>query len=93
MSARILSKQPPGGVTLVHRKLGDVAAAWLRVPMVPMKRGQVYAASLPPQQHDFEYYIEAALSAGTSLFWPPGAPALAQSVVVLGGPWGAVEGA
>ena len=42
---------------------------------------------------DFEYFVRARLDARRAVYWPPGAPQRAQTVVVGGpvdiAPWGA----
>jgi len=67
---------------LCWRPLG--AGEYLRVPMQHLARG-VYQSSLPAEKitGDIEYYIEVSVD-GSKLYFPPTAPAIAQTVVVIG---------
>ena len=66
-------------VVLHHRPmgLGDYQA----VAFDHRARG-VWSASLPTLAEDLEYYVEAVTSDGV-VVWPPAAPQLAHTVVVL----------
>ena len=75
------------GVTLHWRPLGNASAPYLDLVMAqaPPASGvvrRVYAASLPPQPADFEWYVSAAVG-DYALFFPPDAPAQPQTVVLL----------
>ena len=74
---------PPRDVAVHWRPLG--AKTFSKVPLAHVARG-VYAVVLPAEavKADLEYYIEATVDGGTALKFPPTAPALNQTVVVVG---------
>ena len=79
----MLSAQSVDNVQLRWRKLGDKEFA--EVSMDHVARGR-YAATFPDEvyESDFEYYAQADLAdSETALLWPPTAPDLSQTVVVM----------
>jgi hypothetical protein len=72
----------PPRVVLHWRPLGSGHLA--QMPLRHVARG-VYEITLPPQatKADFEYYVEATTAAGAALRFPPSAPAMNQTVVVV----------
>jgi len=74
-----LDRQPGASVTVHVRALGR--GSWRTVAARHLGR-DVYEATLPPADEDFEYRISAATAAGRRLVWPVTAPAMNQSVVV-----------
>jgi len=77
----ILSEKPPRAAELFWRKLGS--GRFASVPLSHVARG-VYSAHLPPGlKDDFEYYLRVQPESGEPVFFPPSAPKLNQSVLVL----------
>jgi hypothetical protein len=80
-------------VIVVGTKAAEGAVFWrplgpgqfAKVPLVHVARG-VYTVTLPAEatKADFEYYIEATGAEDAKLLFPPTAPGLNQSVVVVG---------
>jgi hypothetical protein len=70
------------GVILHWRPMGTGTVAEL--PLRHVARG-VYEITLPPEatKADLEYYVEATTAAGVALRFPPTAPAMNQTVVVV----------
>jgi sucrose-6-phosphate hydrolase SacC (GH32 family) len=66
-------------ITLRYRVLGE--EDYTAIPLTRVSRA-VYQVAIPPQNHDFEYYIEARTPVGTARF-PTTAPKMNQSVVVI----------
>ena len=77
----VLSNQRPSQAVLHWRDLG--AGAYKPVPLQHVARG-VYTVALPPggPGSDVEYYIEAA-AAGRTLRFPPTAPTINQTLVLI----------
>jgi hypothetical protein len=71
----------PQAAELCWRPLGG--DAFSKMPLVHVARG-VYAVQLPAEtaKADFEYYVQATTD-GKSLVFPPTAPAMNQTVVVV----------
>jgi len=69
-------------VTLHWRPMGTGALA--EMPLRHVARG-VYEIALPPEatKADLEYYVEATTAAGVTLRFPPTAPTMNQTVVVV----------
>jgi hypothetical protein len=66
--------------TLAWRPLG--ASAFRHTEPIPLGRA-VFTVTLPPAEADFEYFLEAETSGGSKITWPPTAPGLNQSVIVV----------
>lgn len=81
LEAIVLDVDVALAVDIYWRKLGR--GSFVREPMTHVARG-VHRASLdqPSSAGDFEYYVRATTSAGAELWFPPGAPGVAQTVVV-----------
>lgn len=79
LRAIILGGQPQDAV-VCWRPLGS--GAFTKVPLAHLARG-VYTVALPDEavKTDFEYYVQATVD-GTSLVFPPTAPAMNQTVVI-----------
>jgi hypothetical protein len=77
----VLSRERPSKAALYWRKLG--AGDYKTVPLQHVARG-VYTVALPRggASSDVEYYIEAA-AAGRILRFPPTAPTINQTLVLL----------
>ncbi len=75
----ILAEKPPQGAALYHRPLG--AKEFTKAPLAPVARG-VHRVQVTPAE-DFEYYVEATPDGGDTVRWPPTAPAMNQTVVVM----------
>jgi hypothetical protein len=79
-------------VILAGATSGDAAVYWRplatgefgKMRLAHVARG-VYTVTLPPEatKADFEYYVQAGCDGGQTLRWPPTAPALNQTVVVV----------
>ena len=82
----VLSRQAPAAANLFWRKLG--ARAFRRVPLVHVAAG-VYSAIIPARAsrgaEALEFYIEVKEARAQTTLYPPTAPSLNGSVVVL--PW------
>lgn len=86
LKALILSEQVPVGAALHWRALGQ--GEYQAVPLQRVARG-VWGASLAPallRGQDFEYYVQVTPARGTPTRFPAAAPALTQTVVVMGEP-------
>jgi len=72
----------PREAALSWRALGT--AEFTKVPLQHVARG-VHTVELPTEKvkEDFEYYVQATAADGTPLKFPPTAPALNQTVVVV----------
>jgi len=72
----------PADAAVIWRPLGSVK--FTRVALGHVARG-VYAATLPAEavKADFEYYVEIKTAEGGALRFPPTAPKLNQTVVVV----------
>lgn len=82
LKAIVLSQTQPQEVLVLHRPLGT--GDWVSIPMKRAGRG-VYRAELPAAALEggaIEYYVQAG-SGDTALRWPPTAPRLNHSVVVV----------
>ena len=75
----ILAEKPPQGAALYHRPLG--AKEFTRTALAPVARG-VHRVQVTPAE-DFEYYVEATPDGGDPVRWPPTAPAMNQTVIVM----------
>lgn len=77
-----LSATPPESMTLCWRVMGQ--GQWQKEPFDLVAR-HVYRKSftLFPAGEDIEYYIEAFFPGNAAVCWPPTAPDLSQTVVVL----------
>jgi len=81
IKAIVLSPQIiPSSVSLFCRELGHKNFTRYHLKLVTMHR-QVYVVSIPPQRHDFEYYVQAIVGSKTLLF-PVTAPKICQTVIV-----------
>jgi len=69
----------PDAVTVFYRPLG--ADKYQSQKLTHIARG-VYSLTLPPQKEDFEYYLEAQTSP-KNVVYPPTAPGLSQTVLIL----------
>ncbi len=78
----VLSADPPRGPDLLWREMGR--GAFKRLPLEHVARG-VYTVAFPPggATSDLEYFVEAATSAGQLLRFPPTAPAISQTLVLI----------
>lgn len=78
----VLASARPKEAVLRWRHLGG--SAWQRVPVLHVERG-VHKVRIPEAAatDDFEYYIEIRGADGRSAFFPPTAPNLNQSVVLI----------
>ncbi len=81
--AIVLAENPPREVALHWRKMGD-DVSFIRVAMTHVARG-VYAAELPAEatRDDIEYCILVDVGEPDPLLWPPTAPGLIHTVVIL----------
>ncbi|HUZ47882.1 MAG TPA: hypothetical protein VMW54_14700, partial [Terriglobia bacterium] len=77
-----LDSQPSRELALWWRPLGK--GKFRRVPASHVARG-VYKVTLPPHKNDncLEYYLRAVARNGSALFFPPTAPRLNQTVVIV----------
>jgi len=82
LTAMVAGAQP-ASVDLCWRPLGT--GQFTKVPLAHVARG-VWRVTLPAETAtaDLEYYIQAPLDGGRTLFFPPTAPQLNQTVVVVG---------
>jgi hypothetical protein len=77
----VLDNLPPKSASLRWRPMGR--GAWQSLPLKQMARA-VHTVTLPMDGNEsLEYYIEAETSVGAMLRWPPTAPKLNQTVVVM----------
>ena len=79
LTVRVMGE--PTAATLFVRALGE---GEFETFALERRARAVYSAAIPPQLDDFEYYIEAETPAGAVVF-PPSAPALGQTVVIVPG--------
>lgn len=78
----VLDNAPPASATLFWRPLGQ--GRFKSLPLRHIARA-TYRASLPPSRGEsIECYIQATASDGTRIVWPPTAPHLNHTVVVMG---------
>ena len=77
-----LDSQPPRELALWWRPLGK--GKFRRVPASHVARG-VHKVTLPPHKNDncVEYYLRAVARNGSALVFPPTAPRLNQTVVIV----------
>jgi hypothetical protein len=83
LTALILAETVPLEVALHWRRLGE--GPFAKQPLKHVTRG-VYSLELPPRLiagADLEYYVKAVPAEGAPVWFPPSAPALSQTVVVL----------
>ena len=82
IGATLLSAEPPERVALYWRALG--AESFEHVSMEHAARGN-FTATLPARApgEDIEYYIAVIFAEAEALLWPPTAPDLNQTLVVL----------
>ena len=82
IKATLLSAEPPERLALYWRPLG--ATAFEQRSMEHVFRGN-YAATLPAAApgEDIEYYIAVIFGDAEALLWPPTAPDLNQTLVVV----------
>jgi hypothetical protein len=66
--------QHPVKGTLLYRRLGK--GTYQTIPLTHVNRA-VYIATIPPQKHDYEYYITSESSS-----FPVTAPDINQTVIV-----------
>jgi hypothetical protein len=77
----VLAEQRPREAAVFWRTLGE--GAFVSAPLVPVARG-VYSALIPAGERpgsDLEYYLKIDSAAGDSVYFPPTAPSLNQTVV------------
>ena len=88
----ILAERPPRDAVLRWRPLGT--DHFFSVPLTPLGRG-VYSVELPSQateSGDLEWQVAVLSAEGQSVYYPPTAPALNQTVVMIpAGPRGWVR--
>jgi len=79
-------------IVLANERAKEAALHWRPLGQGPFRKialqhvaRAVYRVTLPPAADDFEYYIRAAVSGGKPLTFPPTAPRLNQTVVVMPG--------
>ncbi len=77
----ILSENPPQSTAVYWRRLG--AGRFTTAPLHRVNRG-VYGVQFPPAKADFEYYLKVEDGGKEPVYFPPGAPALNETVVVCG---------
>jgi hypothetical protein len=77
LKARVMGK--PRIITLLYRPLGK--GKYQSKQFHNIGRG-VFSVTLPPQQSDFEYYIEAEVLTG-NIVYPATAPNLNQTIIVI----------
>ena len=77
----VLDNAPPASATLFWRPLGR--GPFKSLPLRHIARA-TYRAALPPSRGEsIEFHIQATASDGTRILWPPTAPQLNQTVVVI----------
>jgi hypothetical protein len=79
----ILDKGAPRNMALYLRPMGS--GAFRKKPLTHIARG-VYRVRFPAADKDMEYYIKAASSTGTDMYFPPTAPKMNQTLVVSPAP-------
>ena len=77
LKVRVMGK--PESVTLFYRPLGK--GKYESKQLTHIGRG-LFLITVPPQQNDFEYYLEAQISTG-NIVYPVTAPNLNQTVIVI----------
>lgn len=78
----VLAPDSPRHLAVFHRPLGQGTFASQAASRVAR---EVYTATLPPRDPDdgdFEWYAELTDASGTTVRWPPSAPAVGHSVVI-----------
>jgi hypothetical protein len=89
VTAFVLAGLSAQKVQLSYRRMGQDGPPWTIYPMAPVgTQGHGFATTLPPGSSDFEYYVTAKFGFEAdepTLYWPPGAPAATQTVVVEDG--------
>ncbi|UCD28022.1 MAG: hypothetical protein JSV03_13120, partial [Planctomycetota bacterium] len=79
----ILAEKPPHDVSLYWRIMGQ--DEFNKVSATHVKRG-VYSATIPKEaatDADFEYHVKVATDKGNDLYFPPTAPDINQTVLVM----------
>jgi hypothetical protein len=77
LKVRVMGK--PESVTLFYRPLGK--GRHESIQLTHIGRG-LFLITVPPQQDDFEYYLEARISTG-NIVYPVTAPDLSQTVIIM----------
>ena len=83
LKAILFDQQPPRRFTLHYRPLGH--GPFTALELTHVARG-VYRVQIPaqkPQVAAWEYFLQAETSAGQSLVFPPTAPTINQTVVIV----------
>jgi len=78
LNLTVMIMQPPATATLYYRSLGN--GSYTSIPLTNQDRG-IYKVSIPAQQDDFEYYIQANTAVGSATY-PSTAPEINQTVIV-----------
>ncbi len=86
LEATLLGAEP-AALELHRRNLGQ--GEYLVEPLAPVS-GAVYGIALAPENvsADLEWYLRAVTTAGDTLYWPPTAPRLNQTTIVVPDPNG-----